>query len=351
MKQKVGVPNTIKKINEALIREKFMKKEPLSCAIIVAETGISITTVRTIVNEMLNRGELISLGLGDTSIGRPSEFFIINDDCYQGISICICDGYFYVLTMNIHARIIEFTKVTYNPKVTCNSNITNSQNIIYNTGENLEYQLTEIIESRFDEKTRAIGIGVPGVVSDNGFIQNIREKNDERVDFVTALQEKFSVPIILENDLNASALGFAKAAGTDKDNSTLAFINFIGPCKYFAAGFAGQGEIIRGMGNYAGELGLMPYDARHDFSEVLFDSDEAKRSEILARLLSWVCCTINPKQVVLCADADFKINSRKINKLLAHHLPGKMIPKLLVSNDYEQFYMEGMALLTCTQFY
>lgn len=330
MQTKAGIPSTIKKINESFIREKFMFREPKTCAQVVAETGISVTTVRAIMNEMLKRNELRSLGLLESSGGRRSEQFIINDDCYEGISICMTDDFLYVSKMNIHARITEQTKIPSDFK------------------QNLVQTLIKIIEERINERTRAIGLGVPGVVSATGFSQNFFRDTNEDIDIVTALKQKFALPIILENDLNASALGFAKAANID---STLAFIHFISSCNYIAAGFVDGNKIIRGMGNFAGELGLMPYDIRQDFSEALFSADELRRSEIIARLVSWVCCTINPQQIVLCCNTDFKINARKISKMLAYHLPEKMLPKLVICSGYEQYFMEGMALLTCTHFY
>ena len=323
--QKKGMPNTIKRINETLIRDKFMERKPLTCASISMETGISITTVRAIMNEMLDRKELISLGLGESSGGRRSEQFIINDNCYQGLSICFTDDCFYVSRTNIHATIMETVEYSHNSL------------------DNIEEILISHIDKHLETTTRAIGIGVPGVVTKSGYILDLRAKKERKIDFVATLTERYSLPIILENDLNASALGYAKIA---KTNSTLAFIYLISSCNYIAAGFTEGNKIIRGLGNYAGELGLMPYDNLKDFSEVLYSADEVRKSEILARLVSWVCCTVNPKQVVLCCPDDFKINTRKINKLLEYLLPEKMIPKLVINTEYNRYYLEGMALIT-----
>jgi hypothetical protein len=324
--QKTGIPSTIKRINESLIGNIFMNREPHSCAEIVALTGISITTVRALVNEMVEREKLKSLGLGESSGGRRAEKFIINDDYSWGISLCVTEDKIYVSRVNIHAEIRESEVLPF--KI---------------NEQDMGTILIDILNKRISKDIQSIGIGVPGVVTEEGFLKNGVEKLSENIDILTTLKKQFALPIILENDLRACAMGFAQMS---KSASTMAFINFSSSCGSISAGFVEGNKIIRGMGNYAGELGVMPFDEKSDFCEILFNSEGDKRSEIIAKLASLICCTINPQQIMLCSDENFKINSIMIKKMLKAYLPDKMFPRISTSSDFSQYYLAGMALLT-----
>ena len=329
MNQKAGKPNMIKLINQSIIRKIFMSRRTLACAEISVETGISITTVRAVMNEMLNKGELISVGLGESSGGRKSEQFIFNDDCYYGISVCIADYSVFASIVNIHSEIVETQTIPVKKKK-------DSANLLVN-----------LLEDRINEKIKAIGIGVPGIVAMNGFVKKANGELTDNVDILTPLKQRFSLPIILENDLRASALGFSKEIKNEFKNPTVAFINFESGCKGISAGFVEGQKIIRGIGNYSGELGLMPYDDKRDFCEALYNTkSENERSKIIAKLLSWICCAINPHQIMLCSNSEFKINDNSIKKYLAHHLPDKMLPVLFTGHDFKQYFIKGMAKLT-----
>ncbi len=329
-----GKPNTIKLINQSIIRNIFMRRTALTCAEISAETGISITTVRSIMNEMLARGELVSLGLCESSGGRRSEQFIINDDCYEGISVCITQYDIYVSVVNIHAEIKETQKIP-----------------IKGCYQGLADILITVLKERINEKTRAVGIGVPGIVSSNGFIQKLGVEVLNTIDFLPPLkqyidQAQYALPIIVENDLRASTLGFAKEIQND---STVAFINFWFKdwCNQISAGFVEKYSIIHGMGNFAGELGLMPFDDTNDFREALNNRrNEEEGMEIIAKLLSWVCCTINPQHIMLCSGSEFFIDPDAIKEHVAKQLPAAMMPKISVGSHYKNYFIAGMASLT-----
>jgi hypothetical protein len=326
---KSGKPSTIKQINESIIRNMFMRRTTLSCAEISKETGISITTVRAVMNEMLAREELLSLGLGNSSGGRRSEQFIINDDCYEGISLCITEHEIYRSIINIHANIKE-TKVFSIDKTQYLTDI-----------------ITLLLNDRINKKTKAIGIGVPGIVSARGFISNIGVEVIDTVEIVPLLQERFSMPIFIENDLRASSLGFSKEIQNDSPAAFIHFEKCNNQITQISAGFVEGGSIIHGMGNYAGELGIMPFDNKQTFREALYNAaTEKARMKIIAQLVSMICCTINPQNVMLCSNVDYFIDGDAIEKLIANRLPSTMMPKISVGGDYKKYFMLGMAELT-----
>lgn len=325
-----GKPSMIKQINKSIIRKTFMRREELTCAEISAETGISITTARAVMNEMLDKGELTSMGLADSEGGRKSEKFIINDNCYNGISVCVTEKSVYASVINIHAEIADTCVIAVDDR------------------DNLVGIIKNIIESRVNKKTAVIGIGVPGIVLPLGFIRNSERKQlTESIDIIKPLKQRFSLPIILENDLKASALGFSKEIKSELTNATAAFINFESGCGNISAGFVEGDKIIHGMGNYSGELGLMPFDDKRNFCEALYNAANSnERAEITAKLIAWVCCAINPRHIMLCGNEGFSVGIEDITKFLSERLPINMIPKLFYGSDFEKYFIKGMAELT-----
>lgn len=321
-----GKPSTIKLINQSIIRERFMGRKPLACAEISSATGISITTVRAVMNEMLDREEIISLGFGESSGGRKSEQFIINDDCYHGVTICITEYFVYSSLINIHSEVLD------------------TQEIAIDKRRDMREFLLGLLDNRITKKTKVVGIGVPGVVAPDGYIRKKNCKLTDHVDLLSLIRQHISLPIILENDLRASALGFSKEIRND---SMIAFINFEDNCSQVSAGFVEAGKIIRGMGNYAGELGLMPFDNQCDFSGALYSvKDDKERAAIIARLVAWICCSFNPRHVMLCNNNGPMIHKTYIEKYLSEWLPATMLPELTVGSRFEQYYIKGMAALT-----
>ncbi len=131
------------------------------------------------------------------------------------------------------------------------------------------------------------------------------------------------------------------------NNSTAAFIYFENQCKNISAGFVEGNTIIHGMGNYAGEVGLMPFDDTQDIREALYKAhNEAERMKIIALLLSWICCTINPQHVMLCSSSEFHIDGDMVMEYTAKKLPASMLPHISISFDYKNYFIKGMTALS-----
>jgi glucokinase len=110
--------------------------------------------------------------------------------------------------------------------------------------------ITQIFH-RFPE-TVAIGLGVPGVVSDDGVIRvapNFPQWTN--IPLKQYLEERFSIPVTLDNDANVAALAEAEL-GAGKGQPHFLFITLgtgVGGC------IISNGQIFRGASGGAGEVG------------------------------------------------------------------------------------------------
>jgi glucokinase len=104
-----------------------------------------------------------------------------------------------------------------------------------------------------------IGIGIPGVVdARQGVLAHaVNLGVTDRLPLAARLSERTALPVAVENDVNAAALGASRILGLDRTD--LAYLS-IGTG--LAAGIVLSGRLRRGTRGGAGEIGHVPVDPR-----------------------------------------------------------------------------------------
>lgn len=125
-------------------------------------------------------------------------------------------------------------------------------------------QIGGLIEKVSDTSTAAIGMGVPSVVDvEKGIVYDVQNiPGWEEVPVKSIFEERFGMPVFVNNDANCFALGekyFGKGHGYD---SVIGVILGTG----FAAGLVLDGRLYTGKHCGAGEVGMIPYrDSIYEF--------------------------------------------------------------------------------------
>jgi glucokinase len=123
------------------------------------------------------------------------------------------------------------------------------------TSEDLLDTTLGAVESLFSERIAGIGIGVAGLIGRrrNTVLASPNIPAVEKIDLVRTLQEKFNVPVFIENDANAAAMG-EMWVGAGKG-----FQHFV----LFTLGTGIGGGIVynRQLLNVSAEIGHMSVDA------------------------------------------------------------------------------------------
>ncbi|SHK21631.1 glucokinase [Anaerobranca californiensis DSM 14826] len=103
-----------------------------------------------------------------------------------------------------------------------------------------------------NKKIKGIGIGIPGVCDiEKGLVKFAPNLFWENVEIVKILESKFNLPVFIDNDANAAALGEVWCgAGKGKKNIVCITLGTGVGC-----GIILNGAIFHGAGNGAGELG------------------------------------------------------------------------------------------------
>lgn len=118
-------------------------------------------------------------------------------------------------------------------------------------------QLYGLIDKLIKPETNALGIGVPSVVDRHkGIIYNVQNiKNWDEVHLKSILEEKYSIPVYVDNDANCFAMG-EKIFGKGRN-----FQNFVGITigTGLGGGIIQNNHLLNDANCGSGEFGELPY--------------------------------------------------------------------------------------------
>lgn len=126
-----------------------------------------------------------------------------------------------------------------------------------------------------EREIKAISLGVPGTVNPfSGMISNAPNLGIKNFNIKEALLKQFSIPLLIENDVNLAGLGIKKfETGDDTNNMLVVFVGTgIGGALFF------DGKIYRGSTFFAGEIGHMKVSSKGN----LLSKEKDSTFELLA---------------------------------------------------------------------
>jgi glucokinase len=126
-----------------------------------------------------------------------------------------------------------------------------------------------------EREIKAISLGVPGTVNPyTGMISNAPNLGIKNFNIKEALLKHFSIPLLIENDVNLAGLGIKKfETGDETNNMLVVFVGTgIGGALFF------DGKIYRGSTFFAGEIGHMKVNSKGN----LLSKDKNSTFELLS---------------------------------------------------------------------
>ncbi len=209
--------------------------------------GVSTATISNLVAELVHQGLIVEEGLvqndGQAGVGRPQKALQLVADSRYAIGIHIDVGRVYITLTNIYGKIL--TKHTFDHQI---------QTPWYEVMDKSVKEIELIIEHLNINQDDIVGVGVAasGLVNPETGINIIAPNlNWHNVPIRDYLQDKLNMPIQVENNVRAMALGEA-LFGNQPHVNVMAFIYArIG----VGAGLIMDRKIYRGAGAGAGEIG------------------------------------------------------------------------------------------------
>jgi glucokinase-like ROK family protein len=242
---RTGDQTLVREINLSIVFNQLWTRAPLSRAQLANLTGLNKTTISSLVHELLTKGFIREAGLRSSRGGRPATLIEPNPQagCMIGVEIGV--DFICAILTNFRAELEWRHYESIEQDWRYQQVIERAREIIHDATH---------MADRLGLPLLGVGVGVPGLVDlDSGVVLFAPNLEWCDVPLQAMLAESLSVPILVDNDANLSALGeyyFGAAQGVE-NFIHLAIGVGLGGCVFL------DGQPYRGVGGFAGEFGHM----------------------------------------------------------------------------------------------
>jgi len=245
MKQIRTITSTeMRGINRTAILELIRREGPTSRTFIAEKLNVSLPTVMRIVDDLIKENLVCDLAEKEWSGGRKRSLIKLNAREHLTIGVDMGGTKFYGAVTDLGGDILfEETMPRHGTKGEAS----------YSLLLQLIGKLFELAKSTHGH-IMGIGVGVPGVTyHDHGIIEWAPSLEWRNFPLGDRLTDHFHLPVIVDNDVNLSALGEVWfGVGRDADNLVLINIG-----TGIGAGVVIDGALYRGTHEMAGEIGYL----------------------------------------------------------------------------------------------
>jgi len=239
-----GDPALIKKINTAIVLEAILKHAPLSRAEISELTGLNKATVSSLVQDLIDRHLVLEIGQGKSSGGRKPVMLLFNANAGYAIGVDLGVNVVRGVLTGLSGEIAfesELQLTSSEPEIVISQ--------LISCIDHLQEQIPSCPYGLV-----GIGIGVPGLVDDNGTILFAPNLGWSQVPLQQRLEEHYSVAVTIDNEANAGAQGEQKY-GIGRGIAHQVYVSVgIG----IGTGIILNKELYKGATGFSGELGHLP---------------------------------------------------------------------------------------------
>nr|WP_255807447.1 ROK family protein [Cohnella mopanensis] len=318
----------MKKVILSGIRAALLTLGSATKADLSRQLGISFPTTSKFLTQMEKEGELILVGIDDSSGGRRAMRYAYNPEYMLGLAIFLEKSETNYTVFNSVGEVKEQGKAS---------------SVLRSDIRSLTKLIEEIIVKY--PKIGSLAIGIPGSVNHGRIIHIPDYEQFRHFDLKGTLEQRFSIPVVVENDMNAAILGYYDNMNT-KDNPSLVYLYFgqNGP----GAGILINGLVVRGSTFFSGEVSYTPlYDDRN-FQQALTEGKGLEKInfqeqgiDAVSRLVASCTAIINPHTIIFCHDEVNETILSRIATRSAAYIPAEHLPQLAMS-ELEQDYLNGL---------
>ncbi len=312
------------------IRKSLLELESITKVELSEKLGISFPTISKFLSQMEEDGELISVGFDRSSGGRRAKRYAYNPEFKLGLAIFLERSETYYHVFNGFGEIKEAGK---------------AQSVL--TDDKLEI-FTRMVEELIGKypKISSLAIGVPGSVDHGRIIYIPGYEYLQGFHLKEYLEERFSIPVVIENDMNAAVLGYQERKTIEKNHSIIyLYFGQNGP----GAGILVNGTVVRGKSNFSGEVSFVPQYDDCNFGQSLENAKWTEKMmdrkiDAIARLVASFVAIMNPYAIIFCDDEVDHLVKEQILKRSSAYIPAEHLPTIIMSNLKED-YLFGLQYL------
>ena len=233
-----------KEQSACVILEELKKDEGMTKVELASRLQLSFATISNLCKVLEEKGYILSKE-GSVSTGgrRPNKI------CLNSTFGCFAILTFSYPTDVFKLELVDFSFKKINAKLVMYDNILSIESLM----DTIQHEMLEALEECGKKKKDLLGIcfSIPGVFDkkrDTTFTKNKKLINNIRLR--ERVRKMFSTTVVIENDANLVALGYASKMNSRIRNMLMLFFTH-----GVGLGILCDGEIFRGRSGYAGEIG------------------------------------------------------------------------------------------------
>jgi predicted NBD/HSP70 family sugar kinase len=245
------VPSLLKERNSRSIYNLFSDGNAYSKADISRLTGISAPTVIKVIDSFIEKGILLNAGEGESVVGRKPTLLVLNTRAYYAIGVDFQNGKVRAGLVDLEGTVIDVLEKPLQR-------------------EFREILLHDVCEMIYELRTQnvldvssvlGVGLGLPGVVDcekntvEYAYSIGMNEKTD-CTELISEFNQASGLPVYIDNDINAAAIGEFKARKLTKAEDLL----YISLGTGLGAGIVLNGKLRHGIHYFAGEIAYTSFD-------------------------------------------------------------------------------------------
>ncbi|GAB2539678.1 ROK family transcriptional regulator [Gracilibacillus alcaliphilus] len=235
--------HVVKKENKSLVLQTVQQHAPISRANIAQVTGLNKGTVSSLISELIDEQLIYESGIGASSGGRRPVMLLPNEKAGFTISIGLEVNHMIAVLTDLQGDLIAEKKLPFQTK-----DVDSVLALLFAAIDHLKEQAPPSPYGIV-----GIGVGVPGVVTNEGDILLAPNLKWKQIPLKQLLSERYQLPIIIENEANAGAYG-EKIYGAGKLANEIIYVSAgIG----IGVGLILNGKLYKGLRGFSGELGHM----------------------------------------------------------------------------------------------
>lgn len=315
----------MKQLNKSTLRSILSRERTATKPELAKYSGLSVVTVNALISEMLESGEVQEDGTAPSCGGRPSMQYRYN---YEYRTMAVVYGHQLQGQSYIHTLAVNLDGVK-----------------LWERREYMEDIGPESFDAGLDEvfaafrNTGLIAFGLPGEAIGSEVTINDFKGLEGRV-FLPRIRERYRVPVLFENDINAMTYGYYQSK-CGEGETCIAGIYF--PRSFFpGAGLVLNGSIYYGASHFAGEMGAMCTPA--PWGKLDYSNETQVLAQLEEVLVSYSCIAA-PSRFVLYGDFFTADMSRLLEQRVDSRLGGRFRIRVETSDKLEEDYEAGMISL------
>ncbi|MGB8645941.1 MAG: ROK family protein [Anaerolineae bacterium] len=224
---------------------------PISRAYLTQISGLNKSTVGSLLTQLQAWGLVEETGMANQRPGRPGVLIDIAPDAGRIVGVEIAVGMITVVLADIKANVTWRRSVDKTPKGLPLTEVSQAD-VLKLTEQLVREAIAESAAS--DRRLFGIGVSVPGLVDHHsGAVLYTPNLGWHNLPLHSRWKERFHVPIVVENDANASALGEQMLGVAKQVNNFVYISSGVG----LGGGLVIDGKVYGGVGGFAGEIGHM----------------------------------------------------------------------------------------------